>query len=462
MSEKSEKLFDAITLVGEDMIERVQKPAAKKRRRWYRWAGPVAAVLVIAILAGLFSGRVGLSAYAIYEAQYPQKSARTDDAAYAGTLDGFLTASIPEFLSGADGGENRVYSPLNVYMALSMLAETSDGNTRAQLLDLLGAEDIGTQRERAKALWNSSYYTGERGACVLAGSIWLNKDVSFVRSTMETLAQDYCASSYKGRMGSAGFDRELRSWLNKQTGGLLKRQADGIGLSPETVMAVAATVCFKGTWVSQFSKSATSPDVFRTPGGDQTCDFMHSTQTGWYGWGGRFAAASQYFTNGRSMWYILPDEGVSPGELLHDAEVLSFLTMDTQEREAWENRKMVQIRFSVPKFDVVSDIDLLPGLAALGVTDALDPAAADFSAMVRQPADGTGMPVWVDKAAHAARVTVDEEGCVAAAYTVIGVTGASAPPSETVEFVIDRPFLFVIAGTDGLPLFVGVVNNPAT
>ena len=461
MSEQSEKLFDAITGVGEELIENAQKPAAKKRRKWYRWAGPLAAVLVIAILTGLFSGRVGLSAYAIYEAKYPKTAARTDDAAYAGTLDGFLTASIPEFLSGADG-KNRVYSPLNVYMALSMLAETSDGNTRAQLLDLLGAEDIATQRERAKALWNSSYYTGDRGACVLASSLWLNKDVSFVRSTMETLAKDYRASSYKGKMGSAGFDRELQSWLNKQTGGLLKRQIDGVSLSPETVMAIATTIYFKGTWAGQYNKDATSPDVFHAPGGDQTCDFMHRTLTGWYGWGEHFSAASQGFTNGRSMWYILPDDGVSPDDLLKDAEVISFLTMDSQERKAWENRKTLQIRFSVPKFDVVSDIDLLPGLAALGVTDALNPAAADFSAMVKQPTDGTGMPVWVDKASHAARVTVDEEGCVAVAYTAISVTGGTRPPDEIVDFTLDRPFLFAITGTDGLPLFVGIVNNPVS
>jgi len=34
------------------------------------------------------------------------------------------------------------------------------------------------------------------------------------------------------------------------------------------------------------------------------------------------------------------------------------------------------------------------------------------------------------------------------------------PPSSRVNFVLDRPFVFVITGIDGLPLFVGTVNNP--
>ena len=31
---------------------------------------------------------------------------------------------------------------------------------------------------------------------------------------------------------------------------------------------------------------------------------------------------------------------------------------------------------------------------------------------------------------------------------------------EIIDFVLDRPFLFVIADYNGIPLFAGVVNNP--
>ncbi len=61
------------------------------------------------------------------------------------------------------------------------------------------------------------------------------------------------------------------------------------------------------------------------------------------------------------------------------------------------------------------------------------------------------------------RVTVDEEGVSAAAYTVMMAdAGGAMPPEKEVDFILDRPFLFVITGNDGLPLFTGVVNDPVS
>ena len=49
------------------------------------------------------------------------------------------------------------------------------------------------------------------------------------------------------------------------------------------------------------------------------------------------------------------------------------------------------------------------------------------------------------------RVTIDEEGVTAAAYTVMAAAGAAMPPEEEMDFVLDRPFLFVIQGGDAIP-----------
>lgn len=38
--------------------------------------------------------------------------------------------------------------------------------------------------------------------------------------------------------------------------------------------------------------------------------------------------------------------------------------------------------------------------------------------------------------------------------------GAARPPQEEMDFILDRPFIFAITGTDGVVLFMGVVNQP--
>ena len=154
------------------------------------------------------------------------------------------------------------------------------------------------------------------------------------------------------------------------------------------------------------------------------------------------------------MWLILPDEGVSVDDLLSDSAIMELISTGNQLDGGWENKKLLTVNLTMPKFDVVSDIDLKAGLEALGVTDVFDDASADFSPLTPD-IDGIGLT----SVKHAARVMVDEEGCIAAAYTVMLRYGAP-PPGDEVDFVLDRPFLFVITGADGLPLFAGVVNQP--
>ena len=144
----------------------------------------------------------------------------------------------------------------------------------------------------------------------------------------------------------------------------------------------------------------------------------------------------------------------SVDELLSDAQAMDFLL--SQDRNEWKDRKNAWVNLSVPKFDVSSMFGLKDGLQALGVTDVFHAQTSDFSPMT---SDLDGLSVT--RADHAARVAIDEKGVTAAAFTVIGVDAAGAPLSdEEVDFVLDRPFLFAVTGTDGMPLFVGVVNQP--
>jgi len=388
-----------------------------------------------------------------YDAWKSAKRAQRDQyEGYREGLDGFFVASIREYLSAAEG-KNRAYSPLNVFMALSMLAEITDGESRGQILELLGKTDIESLRQQAKAIWNANYSDDGALTSVMASSVWLNEGVSFVQETMDSLAENYYASSYKGTMGSPEFNAALQNWLNEQTGGLLKDQAANVELSPETLLALATTVYFKGRWSSEFREENTQEEVFHLSNGeDVTVDFMHKSGSRNYYWGDKFSSVSLGFEGGGSMKFVLPDEGVSVDELLADAEAMDYMLS----REGWDNSKYLIVNMSVPKFDVVSDIDLSAGLKNMGVTDVFDANVSDFTPMT---ADMEG--VCLSSAQHAARVTIDEEGCTAAAYTVMMAAGSAMPPEEEVDFVLDRPFIFVLTSMDGLPLFTGVVNNPA-
>ena len=478
-------LYESMEHIDDDILARSER-GKKRRSRW--WLGGVAAVLAAALIGGLLlqpgGGPLSANAYAVAEAVYPSMAPYPNEMDYADLLTGefdsdgfsdaydawrdsvrgqeqeegyadgltpFFTASIRQFLAG-EAGKNRACSPLNIYTALGMLAELTDGESQQQILDLLGAESMEALRAQARAVWNGQYRNDGATTSILASSLWLSQDVSFVPQTLETLAQTYYASSYRGEMGSEEFNQAFRDWLNDQTGGLLADQIGELSLEPETVLALAATLYYQAKWSSEFSQSETAPQTFHAVDGDMTCDFMHSGSSGAYYWGDRFCAVGRALENGGgTMWFLLPDEGVAVEELLDDPQAMAFLLSNGD----WENRKDLMVNLSLPKFDISSQADLAEGLQAMGVTDVFDPAASDFSPMTT---DMEG--IYVSQVKHGVRVAVDEEGVTAAAYTVMAMSGSAAPPEDEVDVVLDRPFLFALTSPDGLPLFTGVVHRP--
>lgn len=360
-------------------------------------------------------------------------------------ISAFTEKTVREFLSGR-GKENAVFSPLNVYLALAMLAETTDGNSRAQLLSLLGAEDIDSLRAGAKSLWNRSYLDDGTAVLRLADSLWLRDSYEYKQETLDVLKTEYYSSVFSGIPGSTEYDGALRSWLDEQTGGLLKNSTRGVALEPSSVLALASTVYFNARWSEQFREEGNTQKTFRGADGDRDAVFMNREDFFDYTEGERFSAVSQWFINAGSMRFILPQEGVTPEELLSDEDFYEYINSSLGSEQR-------RVAFSVPKFDVSGDLQLREGLEKLGVTDIFSDRA-DFSPLTEKD------ELFVGQALHSARVTIDEEGCLAAAFTLITVDAtAMIEPEEPIDFTLDRPFLFVINTNDGAPLFVGIVNN---
>lgn len=361
----------------------------------------------------------------------------------------FYKKTAQEFLSG---DENKAYSPVNVYMALAMLGETTDGESRRQLLDLLGADNIGELREDAKNMWLANYCNDGAVTSILANSIWLNEDVNIKQQTVDVLAENYYASSYRGDTGSPKMTNAVQTWLNQQTNELLSDSVKNVSLDPETVMALYSTVYFRAKWDNQFDKSKNDTKTFHAPKADIQTEFMNDTETyGWFYGGEDFGAMFLNFKEGGKMWFILPDEDKTTEDVLSSDEYIRMISNPNPTQ--WENRKTLIINYSVPKFDISSQIRLSEGLKNLGVTDIFDIEKSDFSPL-------TDSAAFISEANHTARVVIDEEGCTAAAFTEMITSGAALPPEDEMDFILDRPFIFVVTSDTQQPLFIGTVNNP--
>ncbi len=369
---------------------------------------------------------------------------------YQDDLYSFYKTTMQEFLVRGEN-TNRIYSPLNLYMALSMLTELTDGDSRTQILNLLDAPDLSAVRERAAALWTANYCDDGMVTSLLANSIWMRQGVPFIQETMQTLADTYYVSSFQGEMGSEAFTRAFHSWLNAQTGGLLSDQVGNLEMDKNTVLELASTIYYSAQWQDRFFEEETREEIFHKADGNISCDFMHRSEVGVCYRGNNFSAVRCGLKMSGDMWLFLPEESANVNEVVENGEILDLIGNPGN----WEDKIHAEIGLSLPKFDVVSDIDLIEGLKTLGVVDVFDVGLADFSPMC-EGADN----ICMSEAKHAARVTVDEKGCVAAAYTIMAVEDGAVIATEKIDFVLNRPFVFAITGVDGTVLFIGVVEEP--
>lgn len=467
---KSEKLSEAMGSLSEEIIEKADRrrtaKVSKKGGKFPLKITAVTAACLAAVIGITMFVPHGISAEELAAAVYPKatkypgelsinydsweaerrgrwKSGKLIDS----NVNDFYKKTAEEFLSG---DENKAYSPVNVYMALAMLGETTDGESRRQLLDLLGADSIGELREDAKNMWLANYCNDGAVTSILANSIWLNEDVNIKQQTVDVLAENYNASSYRGDTGSPKMTNAVQTWLNQQTGGLLSDSVKNVRLDSETVMALYSTVYFRAKWINQFDKGNNDTKTFHAPKGDIQTEFMNDTETyGWFYGGEDFGAMFLNFKEGGKMWFILPDEDKTTEDVLSSGEYIKMMSNPDQ----WKNSKMLKIHYSVPKFDISSQIKLSEGLKNLGVTDIFDIEKSDFSPL-------TDSAAFISEANHTARVVIDEEGCTAAAFTEMITSGAALPPEDEMDFILDRPFIFAVTSDTQQPLFIGTVNNP--
>lgn len=461
-----EKLKIALNEISEKHITEAAK-GASKRAIFLRIA---AAAAVVAVVVGLFRMPRPIFAKAVVTAPASRAqlrpnrddykeyqdfkaeldaweatvTARNEAVAAAQTaVSDFFTDANAHFLSGS---ENAIWSPTNAWIGLAMAAELTGGESREQILDALGADSMDTLRSQVSAVWESVYKDNGSEICTLANSLWLQKGLGYEQQTMDNIAHHHYASVYQTNLQTAG--GAIGAWLNNNTGGLLKNATD-INLPQDAVLALYSTLYFQGKWQDQFRSYRNTTGAFHAPDGDTTVTYMNRSlaQMNYY-WGECYGAVSLGLKNGSRMWFILPDEGLTPADVLADGQYMDMILSP-----ATSDYKYMKVNLSVPKFDISAKAELAGGLRELGITDVFDPAKSDFSALT------SDSPVFLTAANQALRVQIDEEGVKAAVYIEIPGAGSAMPPEEIIDFVLDRPFLFVITGSS-MPLFAGVVNEP--
>ena len=401
-------------------------------KRKERFALPLAAALLIT-LAGCGAAPLAPSEPSSGEIPGDTGPAQTED---------FALRSAAQLL---EPEENSCYSPVSLYLALSMVGTGAAGETQGQIYDVLSAQDTGQQIASCAALMETLACDGEETALYFANSVWTREGLPMEQSYLDGLQEGFGAEHFSVDFSKQNTNEKMTRWVSQQTRGLLEPEFFHDGNTMEVLLN---TIYFKDSWSEPFYESATEEETFTLADGKtRQAPFMHMTQEQQASFCDDYAVASLALAGGGEMIFTVPWEGQTLSGLMEQYDLSQLLSPDREDTYL--------VEWSVPKFTVGGERDLIPMLKALGVMDAFDPQRADFSAACAED-------TYISAVRQGTYLSVDEMGVEAAAFTEIAKDESAAMPSTdmVLQMQLDQPFLYALRGADGTLLFVGVCADP--
>ena len=354
------------------------------------------------------------------------------------------------FKTSMEEGENTLISPLSVLYALAMTANGADGETLAQMEQVLGM-DVDNLNSYMLAYLDLLPETKDYKMS-LANSIWFKDDPNFTveQSFLQTNADYYGAGAYKAAFDE-GTRNDINNWVKEHTDGMIPEIIDEI--PDEAIMYLVNALAFDAKWADEYEEHQIREGRFTMEDGTrQDVDMMHSEEYTYLEDDMATGFIKYYKDRKYAFVAMLPNEGVSV------SQYVDSLTSEHL-RELLNNPQDLTVFASIPKFETEYDIEMSEVLQEMGMTDAFDYRVADFSKLGTYNVDG--MNICINRVLHKTFISVSEQGTRAGAATAVEMVAEGA--MEIVEFkevVLDRPFVYMLIDCEtNLPFFIGTMMN---
>lgn len=368
-------------------------------------------------------------------------------------------------------GNNIFISPYSIFMALSMLYNCTDGDTRSELAAVLGFDKLEAytpnySKESNKYVNSNALFMlkklqdmDKKVELSIANSIWLSKDIRF-NSTIEEAVLSPVRDYYNADIYKADFTLEetlkrINSWVsdntNKMIPILFEDQRDII----DSRMLLVNAIYFDGEWLKTFDAADTTKDEFHGITATNIIDMMHmyNNDFRYIVVDGIRGLQMPYNGGGVVMDIFIPEDP--------DNNNISTLLNGLSKEEFSDLIKMFDRslyteinNLAMPKFKMDYTVDLNNVLREIGMNEAFDMSAANL--------DLAGDELYVDDVCHKAVLEVDEKGTKAAAVSAVIVTDTEAPLNEDpmINFIVDIPFMLIIRDQfTNTILFMGEMND---
>jgi serpin B len=373
------------------------------------------------------------------------------------SINAFAESLYGQLQGQAGGSGNLFLSPLSISTALAMTYAGAQGETATQMAAALHYTlDPGTLAADFGSLIADLNTAGQGNYSLsVADALWGQQGYSFLAPFLNLMQADYGGGLHQvDFIDAAETARQtINNWVAQETNNKIQNLIPPGGLNSLTRLVLTNAIYFKGQWATPFNANLTQSAAFTLGSGDQVqVPTMHDTDSYRYMQSDGYQVLELPYQGNRLVMDVLLPTGSGPSGL-----DVSQLPADLN---GWlQGLTPQEVDVSLPKFQITTpSFYLNQPLEALGMTDAFNPNAADFSGISTKP-------LYISAVIHKAFIDVDENGTAAAAATAIIMEPSciAKPITPAVVFNADQPFLFLIRDAQsGSVLFMGQVADPST
>lgn len=359
----------------------------------------------------------------------------TEPVSIPGSEIAYSMSFIRNVVANVDKNENLVISPYSAGVALSMLAEGAEGQTKEEFNTALNscifkAEDLGSS---------------DTVVVKSANSLWVDDNFSIRNRYLFLLEKDFDALATVLNFSDPSTVQAINNWCSEHTNGKIKDIIDR--LSPGSVMVLANALYFNAPWLNPFEKNLTAKATFNGSSRQSEVEMMfrrgHMNYAEYQG----CQLVQLPYEGGRySMFVLLPAAGMEVND------IIGYLNEDLY-NEAMKALAPKEVLLKMPKAKLETSLLLNKSLNSMGIKSAFS-SAANFKGIAEMG------PLVLDQVKQKCYVDISESGTEAAAVTVAQVRMTSVRPSSYVTMTVNRPYLFFIVDTQNSNvMFAGRVMN---
>ena len=341
--------------------------------------------------------------------------------------------------------KNYFISPLSLHIALGMLLNGADTDTKKEIQKVLGLENQSMEEinKTYLELIENLPKVDPKVVNTIANSIWQDKNFTSEQTFIDNLTNSFKARLYNEDFGNPATVDKINKWASDNTNAKIKKILEQI--EPSQVMFLINALYFKGDWTKEFNTESTRKDEFNGTKGLKMVDMMNQTSEFKYGNLENYQLVELPYGNEKySMTVLLPKSGTVEN-------IVSKL--DATNWQAAQNAMAkTKVGVSLPKFTIEYSKKLNSVLQKMGMIKVFG-SQADLS-KIAKPA-GKLKVGFVKQDTY---VAVDEKGTEAAAVTTIGIEVTSIQTYP--KIICDKPFAFLITEkTSNTIMFIGKVSN---